>query len=278
MDRSVGDSAQHLAGLSITLLVLLPAVYTLSYAVYNLFFHPLRSYAGPWLWSMSRLPADYYTYRGSVNYKIAEMHQKYGPVVRYMPDAVSYCSAPGYYDIYAHKPGKQEWPKDPKNAAVPPNKIPSILYADKDNHSRYRRILAHAFSEKGLQEQQPRLLAYVDLLIDRLREVATKGEVTDLVEWIHIAVFDTIGDLAFGTSFNGLKERKVHDWLPAVLGSVTYLIKTQIFRAWNLEEVAGSYIVPKDLKQSRMKNYGYMKEKLDERAQLGSARGMTKST
>ncbi|EME87518.1 uncharacterized protein MYCFIDRAFT_169330 [Pseudocercospora fijiensis CIRAD86] len=36
------------------------------------------------------------------------------------------------------------------------------------------------------------------------------------------SVFDVIGELAWGESFHGLEERRVHDWVSAILGNVKY--------------------------------------------------------
>jgi cytochrome P450 len=38
------------------------------------------------------------------------------------------------------------------------------------DHSRYRKSLAHAFSEKALRDQEPLIGKYVDLLIEKLKE------------------------------------------------------------------------------------------------------------
>lgn len=68
-------------------------LYLLGCVVYNVFFHPLRAYPGPWYRAASRLPYTISIFRGSVTHKAYELHQKYGQVVRITPDTLSYtCS------------------------------------------------------------------------------------------------------------------------------------------------------------------------------------------
>lgn len=103
--------------------------------------------------------------------KVAEIHSQYGETVRIAPNKLSYTTAQAWKDIFAHIPGKEELPKDPATLQKTPNGIPNILGANKENHSRYRRLLSHAFSEKGLREQEGLIRQYVGLLVDRLGEV-----------------------------------------------------------------------------------------------------------
>ncbi len=175
------ESNRPLLTLSVSALILLPVLYALSRAFFNIFLHPLRSYPGPFLWRVSQLPVDYHTFNGTIHREIARIHKRYGPEVRIAPGELSFTQAQAFKDILAHSPGKPEFGKAP--VTLPPNGIASILQADKDPHSRYRRLLAHAFSEKGLRDQESHIVHYVDLLVDRLQEKAKDGQATDMVAW-----------------------------------------------------------------------------------------------
>jgi cytochrome P450 len=64
------------------------------------------------------------------------------------------------------------------------NGAPSLLQSDDEAHSRGRRILSHAFSEKALAEQEPLLQRFVDMLIDELRESAASTDgPQDIADW-----------------------------------------------------------------------------------------------
>jgi cytochrome P450 len=103
-------------------------------------------------------------------------------------------------DIYSHKPGKEEFSKSQRSTLKAPNGVSSILNGNKEEHARYRRLLAAAFSEKGHQSQSEHIRYYVDLLIDRFRERARSGTPTEMVDWLNMVTFDTIGDLGKFTS------------------------------------------------------------------------------
>ena len=59
--------------------------------------------------------------------------------------------------------------------------------ADDANHSRQRRTLAHAFSQKAVLEQESILRGYVDLFVERLTPFAASGERVNLCDWLSMA-------------------------------------------------------------------------------------------
>lgn len=183
---------------SIALFAVFILTYALGFVVYNLFFHPLRKYPGPLLWRATGVPYDYYHYNGKLNHRLRDIHLKYGETVRVNPGTLSFASEQAIKDVWSHRPGHAEFPKDPRLTQKPPNGIYNILNAPNEEHARYRRLLAHAFSEKGMQTQEPLIKQYVDLLIDRLTERADAGVETDIMTWYNLVTFDLIGDLAFG--------------------------------------------------------------------------------
>ena len=54
------------------------------------FFGPLSKVPGPKLWAISRIPRMYMEWQGEEAAGIAELHKKYGPVVRLAPNEVSF--------------------------------------------------------------------------------------------------------------------------------------------------------------------------------------------
>lgn len=82
-----------------------------------------------------------------------------------------------------------------------------MITADNVTHSRHRRLLAYAFSDKAMREQEPLIKVYVDLLITQLRKKVGVGEATiDFVAWYNWTTFDIFGDLAFGEPFYCLEQ------------------------------------------------------------------------
>lgn len=266
------DHGKRLATLSSTLLISGLIALLVGKVLYNLFLHPLKSYPGPLLWRASRIPYNYHLYHGTLDKAQNELHHTYGPTVRVAPDQLIFTSPQAFFDFTAHKPGKEEFPKDPFFQQKPPNGIPNILGADKENHARYRRLMAHAFSEKGLRDQESHIQKYANLMVDRLGETAKAGEYTDMVAWFNMTTFDIIGDLAFGDSFDSLENRRLHDWVPAVSGSVKFVLTSGIWRRYGLDFLV-PYTLPKSIIELRKKNLSYVGEKLERRIQYGEARG-----
>ena len=60
------------------------------------------------------------------------------------------------------------------------------------DHSRMRRVLAHAFSEKALREQEPLIQDYINLLMKSLHVAAEEGP-QNMVPWYEFVAFDIIG-------------------------------------------------------------------------------------
>jgi len=193
----------------------------LTYVIYNIYFHPLSSYPGPKSFAATRLALARSRLAGRLPYDIKRLHDKYGDVVRIAPDELSYNSADAWKDIYGTRPGHPEMPKDKKfyvNGAEAPG---DILVANEADHSRYRRLLSQAFSDKALRDQEPLITTYIDLLIKGLHKRIDSGRpIVDLVSWYNWTTFDVIGDLAVGAPFNCLSEEGYHFWVSMIFDNV----------------------------------------------------------
>ncbi|KAI0395499.1 cytochrome P450 [Xylariaceae sp. FL0594] len=177
--------------------------------VYNLYFHPLRKIPGPRLWIAFPVVKKALMMRGNTEFIIRDMHQKYGEVMRVAPNAVLFLDPQAWKDIYGH--GHAELPKHYPDGYKANHK--QIIWASPRNHFRMRRAMLPAFSDKALSQQEPLITTYVDLLIQRLREVAGTGEHTSMVRWYNFTTFDLIADLVFGESLDGLASGKSNVWL-----------------------------------------------------------------
>ena len=73
-------------------------------------------------------------------------------------------------------------------------------------HSHKRRVLNHAFSSKALRSAEPFVLSNADRWCELLgHEVSAGGEWSgsvNMTDWVNYLVFDILGDLCFGKSFN----------------------------------------------------------------------------
>ena len=165
-------------------------LYVVIIAVYNLYFHPLASYPGPLLARASRLWYIKSLLQGTIHSDVRDLHARFGDVVRIAPDELAYAHLDAWKDIYGHRVGKKEIPKDPlfyHNTASGPL---SVLAAPGARHGELRRLLSHGFSERALRDQEPVILSYLDLLIANLRTSSERGtKPVDMVTWFNVSCF-----------------------------------------------------------------------------------------
>lgn len=121
-------------------------------------------------------------------FKLLELHERYGPVVRVAPNELNFTAAEAWKDIYGHRTGGvSENVKDPAEVTDEDPAHPTIIFAEKTKHAFLRRLLSNAFSEKTLKDQEPVLSKYVDLLISRLLEVCDGGKSPEnMVKWYNV--------------------------------------------------------------------------------------------
>ncbi|OAA45480.1 cytochrome P450 ClCP1 [Metarhizium rileyi] len=92
-----------------------------------------------------------------------------------------------------------------------------ILYSGRDEHAALRRQLSHGFSDRSMRAQEPRIMQFVDLLINRLHQWSNNGETALRMDsWYNFTTFDIIGDLAFGDSFGCLENSGYHEWIKCI--------------------------------------------------------------
>lgn len=164
-------------------------LYHTSLAIYNIYFHPLRKFPGPKLYAASRLPYVIAATQGRILRVINDAHERYGDIVRVAPNELSFTTGEtAWQEIYGFRGGKkEEFQKDLFWYSRPVNGVRSIISANRQDHSRMRRVFSHAFSDKALRDQEPLIQRYVELLIRRLREKTENGETFDLVKYVSVS-------------------------------------------------------------------------------------------
>jgi cytochrome P450 len=185
----------------------------------------LSSYPGPTFWKASRIPHEFSLVRGRIKLDLAELHDKYGDIVRVTPTTLSYIHPDAWDDIYQRKQGQPVLAKDMKRFSedMRINGAQESLTADEPTHSRLRRVMAHGFSEKALREQEPLVQSLVDVFIAQLRKKCNDPSVhgkVDISAWSNWATFDIIGELGFGEGFGCLEQGQYHPWVALIFDSV----------------------------------------------------------
>lgn len=122
----------------------------ISVAVYNIYFHPLSVYPGPKVAAATKIPIAYVSWIGRLSHWQQALHEEFdSDVVRISPDELSFISPTAWRDIYATRQGgTNPFSKD----LVLYTGIKSFVAANDADHSRIRRLLSYAFSDKALRE------------------------------------------------------------------------------------------------------------------------------
>ncbi|KAG9529486.1 benzoate 4-monooxygenase cytochrome P450, partial [Aureobasidium melanogenum] len=245
-------------------------LYTVSLMVYNVYFHPLSKYPGPKMASATILWYMYSLGSGKHHEHCDALHQKYGKVVRIGPDQLSFISAQAYKEIYGHRPGKVEMTKDPRFYGVLAKE--NLIATNVPDHARMRKLLAHAFSDRALREQESLMSKYIDALVTGLLKYAHEGKPVDLVSWYNFATFDIIGDLAFGEPFGSLETSNLHPWVQMLFDGIKGGALMRCSRYWpSLSKVLYS-LVSRKLMAKRNAHQSLSSEKVQRRLELGSER------
>ncbi|KAK5074111.1 hypothetical protein LTR64_006745 [Lithohypha guttulata] len=179
-------------------------------AIYNIYFHPLASFPGPKLWIAFPVLRRIFAATGNLDRELIKFHQRFGEVVRFTDDSLSFTTAQAWKDIYGYGHGSKQWPKEEFR---PPGSVNNILFCNDVEHARFRKALAPAFSEQSLRLQEDLIKGYVDILIASLREEADKGQNADMTMWYNLTTFDIISDLAFGEPSNCLKNKAYTEYI-----------------------------------------------------------------
>ncbi|KAI0147946.1 cytochrome P450 ClCP1 [Hypoxylon sp. NC0597] len=248
------------------------ALFIVGKLFYNAFLHPLRSFPGPFLWRISAIPRYLRLLRGDLPLYMRELHAKYGPIVRIAPNEIAYSDPQAWKDIYGHRHnGQPELPKYDGFYRTVDNMPRGLINAHREEHTLLRRQLAHGFSERSMQLQEPIIGQYVDLLIHRLQEQCNGGNTPlNMREWLNWTTFDLIGDLGFGSSFGCLEKSDYHPWVKLVANSVKQTSVLSALSGMGLRPLVRLALRLK--KMSITDNQALVQAKLRQRIELGVER------
>ncbi|KAF2501920.1 putative P450 monooxygenase [Lophium mytilinum] len=200
-DSTVVEAAKIVA---LLLAAYLTPLFT-SMLLYRVFFHRLRRYPGPFsaklskLWHVSKLS-------NKDNHKqLQTWHAKYGEYVRTGPTELSIADPDAVELIYGPRTRctKAPW----YDISMP--LVSMHQNRNKAEHDRRRRSAwDKGFGAKALRDYEPRVVNYADLLVSQISTFA--GAPLNASRWMNYYSFDVMGDLAFGKSFDMLKNGQSH--------------------------------------------------------------------
>ncbi|KAI1178015.1 cytochrome P450 [Nemania sp. FL0916] len=173
--------------------------------IYRLFFSPLARFPGPKLAATSTLYEAYYDLihkgGGQMAFKIKELHEKYGPIVRVGPNEVHIDDPEFYNSVYTKSTASRPIDKLEKykhRFGMPEATISTV---EGEKHRMRRQAVAPFFSKSRINGLNDTLLEVVERISYRLKhEYAGTGRHIDVCDMWGALTADVVSELAFARS------------------------------------------------------------------------------
>lgn len=198
-----------------------------SLLVYRQFLHPLNKFPGPFGTRISGLFLSIKFSHADSARQYLRLHKKYGDFVRTGSSDLSIIHPKGVQAVYG--PGTPCTKGDAYDVTHPVVSLHS--FRDRNLHDNRRRVWSAAFGDTALRGYEQRIRKYRDMLMATF--AASDGKPVNVVQWFNNYSFDIVGDLAFGRSFDMLKNDELH-WSVRLLAEgfepLAYSPPTWMFR------------------------------------------------
>ncbi|KAF2635655.1 cytochrome P450 [Massarina eburnea CBS 473.64] len=202
--------------------ILIPIYLTLYYLIpYLTTYRPLARYPGPFSAKFSNIWLGLSARRGQKFAAVDWAHRKYGTIVRVGYNHVSIADERALDTVYAHGNG---FLKDHFYEAFIVGTTGLFNTCDRVDHTRKRKMVAHAFSPKSIGEFEPHMTRNVERWVGQLDRICSSAPpqaayaVMNAMPWFSYLAFDIIGDLAFGAPFGMVTKGKDETEVQLVAG------------------------------------------------------------
>ena len=192
-------------------------LYVIYFFIHPIFLSPLRKIPGPWYATLTKWWLVRITVRGIRAKTIHGLHQKYGPWVRIAPNEVSTCDPEAIVPIYGVGSSHVKTEFYTYQLRGEPE---LFTMSDRKQHAKRRRELSHLFSMSTISEYEPVIAKQVKICMDAIADQGRKGETSNLYDWWHYLSMDIICDLAFGSTFNMLRDGATNAYIKDLYGSL----------------------------------------------------------
>lgn len=201
----------HSAGIVWLLLAACIAGLFTSILVYRAAFHRLNRFPGPFLARLSNVYVTSLSVRKFHLFEeVQELHAKYGDIVRIGPSEISVADPKAYNLIHSNQSPCEKGPW--YNILHPVQSLHMIR--DRKTHAHRRKTWDKGLGSKALRDYEPRVEQFTQQLLSVLEKKA--GQAIDVSTLFNFYSFDVMGDLAFDSGFNMLRDGIVHYYMESV--------------------------------------------------------------
>ncbi|KAL9124190.1 MAG: hypothetical protein Q9217_006456 [Psora testacea] len=176
-------------------------VYIVCLALYRLYFSPLARFPGPTLAALTLWYEFYYDVikRGNYTFKLQDLHDQYGPIVRISPREL-HINDPEFYDeLYVggsvRKTQKYLWA-----VRMFGRSTSTFGTVEHEVHRVRRAALSPFFSKSSVQRLEPIVQSVVDKLVSRLQDLKGSGATVNVIDAFAALTGDVIWQYAFAAS------------------------------------------------------------------------------
>ncbi|CAI7651341.1 unnamed protein product [Penicillium manginii] len=209
-----------------------------SYIFYQIWLHPLARYPGPFWAKLTNLYSVVHAIRGDRHEDLYRLHRRHGRIVRIGPDRVSILDVQALEPIYGFQANvqKSQWYQGFYDVSI-------FNAIDRKVHARKRRVMSQAFSSQALRGMEPLIISAIRdwclALGDRHpqamrnRETQSNGVSSgheeawsipkDMVHWSACVIFDALGEICFGSTYNTSLSTANHFFFPLMALNVRIL-------------------------------------------------------
>ncbi|ETS86904.1 hypothetical protein PFICI_00732 [Pestalotiopsis fici W106-1] len=225
----MGVSFRLSEALSISNVIVASAIYLVTLVFYRLVLHPLARFPGPKLAASTLLYEAYYDLvrSGQYTFKIAELHEKYGPIIRISPHEL-HINDPSYFEkLYRHdgRWDKYSWSYD---GFVAPGS--TLCTAPHDLHKVRRLALNNFFSKAKVIARQDIIQRNVAKLCDRITEL--NGNTFDLGAAISAVARDIACQYIINKTYGALDKDDFNVATTQILQQGGVMWRTNKFIPW----------------------------------------------
>lgn len=169
-------------------------IYIIWKALYRLYFGPLAKIPGPKLAALTGYYEAYYNVKGGqFLFKIQELHQKHGAIIRIGPNEL-HINDPDFYDQIYSNNGR--WDKDPQYVNQFDNTDSAFGTVPHELHRLRRRAFQGFFSKQKIASLEPLIQSIVEKLCARLEEYRLSRKVLPIRHAYQCLTCDVIMEYA----------------------------------------------------------------------------------
>ncbi|KAK4862903.1 hypothetical protein LT330_003036 [Penicillium expansum] len=174
-------------------------------ATYRLWFSPLAHFPGPKLAALTMWYEFYYDsfLEGQYTFRIAEMHRKYGPIVRISPFEL-HIDDPEYYEILYSR----EKPRNKSLHLTGMFGAPASAFGSVDHrrHRIRRQPMNPFFSQQRIRQLEPMLRGMIDKLRKGMRVWKERDTPLNIYHAFNAYTTDVVVEYSMGESFHYLDD------------------------------------------------------------------------